>query len=725
VKFKKTIPNTPFILAHTLKSEFPQVEKAISISKLRSFKIRSANELINVEDVISTDSQIFDIFSIKLTDNSSADHILLEPNSILISRKLAEKLYKDNPRGKQVECIINNEIQIFVIADVFEDIPKNSTFKAQCILDKKWSIESANKEDKTTDAAYNWDEDICTTWVLLSKENDELTINKQFRALEIKYIGEDPDRNYSLQKLKDVYLGSGDVLYSGIQGNPNNIKMYSCFAFLIILVAAINYILLSTVVSTKRSKEIGIKKVSGAHSGSIRVQFLFESVLLTILVLPIALIIMIIALPFASELFQTELCIIPSNIVKYICLYITLTLLIGIASASYTSHYLSGMKVEDNFKNKISLGKRSQYFRSFLIGIQLVIFCSFVSATLIVHSQWKYALTVDPGFNTKNILVVNIENDYKAYTSFLSIIKSNPDIISVTGIGESIPLETYSGFLLSNPEDKNKEIPVQGMFVDYNFFETMGMHIISGRDFSEEYGSDKTMGTILNETAVRELEINDPVGKLIGSSKIIGIVRDFKVYSIRSKIPAVSIKMTDGYVHNVLLHYKQGTLKKLLIFLKGEWIKIAPDKQISFKTMDEKMRDTYSSEMKLSKIVLISSLFTLLIASIGLFGLTLFVAKSRVKEIGIRKIFGSSEKLIILSFLKGNIDLVLFSSLLSVPVTFYIMTKWLNNFTYKVHLSFWFFVIPFAISTIMVLLIIIFQSYKVSRINPAHALKYD
>lgn len=261
------------------------------------------------------------------------------------------------------------------------------------------------------------------------------------------------------------------------------------------------------------------------------------------------------------------------------------------------------------------------------------------------------------------------------------------------------------------------------MFVDYSFFETMGMHIISGRDFSKEYGSDKMMATILNETAVHELEINDPIGKLIGSRRIIGIVRDFKVYSVRSKIPAVSIRLADGYIHNILLHYKQGTLKKLLIFLEGEWIKIAPDQQISFTTMDEKMRETYSSEMNLSKIVLISSFLTLLIASIGLFGLTLFVAKSRIREIGIRKIFGSSEKLIVFSFLKGNIALVLFSSLLSVPLTFYIMIKWLNNFTYKVHLNFWFFVIPFAISTIVVFLLVSFQAYKVSRINPVCALK--
>jgi putative ABC transport system permease protein len=725
VNFNKTMPFTPYILAETLQREFPQVDKAISISEIKDFKIRSDNEFINVEDVISTDPRIFDIFSLKLIENFSTQKIFSEPNSILISRNLANKICKENPVGKQIEGIINNEIQIFVITGVFEDIPENSSIKAQCILDKRWSIECANKENKTTDAGYDWDIDICTTWVLLSEENDVSSVNKQLRALEIKYIREDPDRIFSLQKLKDVYLGSSDILYSEIHGNIKNLKMFSFIAFVVILVASINYIILSTAISTKRFKEIGIKKLSGAQTGGIRIQFLFESALLTLLVLPVALIFMLIALPFASELFQTELSIIPSNIVKYICLYIILTILIGIASASYNSYYLSAMNVQGVFRNKISYGKKRQHLRSSLIAIQLVIFCSFVSGTLIIHSQWKYSLTTDPGFNTKNILVVNIGSNHKAYAAFRNTIKSNPYVISITGCGESIPIQAYSGFLISHPEDKTRKIPVQRMMVDYNFFDTMGMHIISGRDFSEEYGSDNKMATILNETAVHELGLNDPVGKFAGSNRIIGLVRDFNVYSLRSKIPAVSIQMTDGNLNNVILHYKQGTLRNLLIFLKNEWNKIAPDYQISFTTMDESIHNTYSSEITLCKIVLISSLFILLIASIGLFGLILFVAKSRTKEIGIKKIFGSSESLIIFSFLRGNIVLVILSNLMSVPITLLVMTDWLKNYTYKIHLSFWFFIIPFVISMILVLSTVFLQAYKASRINPVSALKYD
>jgi putative ABC transport system permease protein len=726
VNFKKTIPNTPYILAPTLKEEFPQVEKAISVSTLRNFKLKLKDGFIDVSDVITTGSEVFDIFTLPLIDGSSNQNLLDDPNSIVLSRELADKIFTvKDPVGKEIIGIVNDEEHLFVVKGIYENIPKNSSFKAQCFVNNKWSIETANKYHEGGNSDKDWGADFWTTWVLLSKDSNVSLLVQQFRTLEEKYVRKVPDKNYSLQNLSDVYLSSDNVLYSEPKGNLNNIRMFSVIAFLIVLVSAINYIIHSTAVSTGRAKEIGIRKTTGAEAGSIRNQLLIESILLVLLVLPIALILMLLALPYAGLLFQTNLYIISSNVLIYIAVYLVLTVLIGIVSGIYTSHYLSRLKVIDIFKNNTHFGNRKQLLRSFLIILQLVIFCSFVSGTLIIRSQYNYELRTDPGFNTKNILFIDLGNDFRAYSYLLNSIKTNPEVIAASGTVECLPIKAFSGFLVKHFEDKNVKVPVQSMSVDYNFLNTMGINLIEGRGFSEEFGSDKTKAAILNETAVKQLGITDPIGKPLGQATIIGIVKDFNVYSIRSKIPPVSIGLTDRYINQLVIHYKAGTLQNLLPFLKAEWKKAVTDKPFNYTTIEEQMRNTYSLEKNLGTIVSIAAFLTLLIALSGLFGLTLFVSKTRTKEIGIKKIFGSSERLIIYSFLRGNFILVLSASLLSIPVTLYFMTKWLNNFSYKVHISWWVFAVPFAVSTIVVLLTVFVHSYKASRINPVKALKYE
>jgi putative ABC transport system permease protein len=726
VNFKKTIPYTPYILAPTLKEEFPQVEKAISVSKMTGFKLKLKNEFIDVPDAISTTSEVFDIFTLPLIDKPSNNYLLEDLNSIVLSRDLAEKYFDtEDPFGKEIIAKVNDEEHLFVVTGIYENIPKNSSLKAQCFVNNKWAIETANKFHEGGNSGKDWGLDFTITWVLLSKDCNVSSMDQQFRALEEKYVRKVPDKYYSLQNLSDVYLGSNDILYSENNGNINTIRMFSVIAFLILLVSTINYIILSTAVSTGRAKEIAIRKTSGAEDRSIRNQLFGESILLALFVLPIALIIMWLALPYAGRLFQTDLNIISSNIIIYVSLYLALTILIGIASGIYTSHYLSKLKVIDIFKSTTHFGKRKQFFRSFLIVIQLVIFCSFVSVTLIIRSQYQYALQTDPGYYNKNILFIDLGTDFKGYSYLLNVIKSNLDVIEASGTIECLPIKAFNGFLVNHFQDKNVKVPVQSMSVDYNFLGTMGISLIEGRDFSEEYGSDQAKATILNETALKQLGITDPIGKPLGSRTIIGIVKDFNVLSIHSKIPPVSIGLSDRFISQLIVHYKPGTLKNLLPFLKAEWKKTNTDKSFNYSTIEEQIRNIYSSEKNLGTLVSISAFFTLLIALSGLFGLTLFVSKTRTKEIGIKKIFGSSERLIIFSFLRVNFILVLLASLISIPITLYFMTKWLNNYSYKVHVNWLVFAITFVVSTIVVLLTVFIHSYKASRINPVKALRYE
>jgi putative ABC transport system permease protein len=726
VDFKNIFSGTPYVLATALKEEFPQIEKAVRVRRVGGLRLKFKEETITVNDAIATDSDIFDIFTLPLVGSSSDKNLLDDQNSIVLSRSLAEKVFPgQNPVGKEIVGVINNAEQVLMIRGVFEDLPENSTFRTQCLLNSKWTLEPINKTFGITNADVNWNQNFWITWVLLSKDCNVTALENQFRALEIKNISEKSPYQYSLQNLGDVYLGSGDVANAGITGNRNNVRLFSAIAFLIVLVAAINYIILSTAVSTGRRLEIGIRKTFGAINRSIKNQLLSESVLMALIVLPIALILMRIALPYAGKLFQTRLNIISSNIVVYISVYLALTIIIGVVSGLYTSSYLSGLKVMDIIKSSVHSGKRKQFFRSVLIVIQLVIFCSFVSGTLIIRSQYRYALNKDPGYYNKDILMIELGRDFKGYSAYINSIKSNPNVIMAGGVMEGLPMQGSMSSMYPHSQDKTLKVKVEGLAVDYNFVQTMGIKILEGREFSQDFGSDLKQSAILNEAAVKQLGITDPLGKQIGNLTIIGVVKDFNLHSIHSDIPPLMISMTDRYIQQVAVHYKPEALNNILPMLEAEWKKAAPDRPFRFTTIEEIIKNIYSSERNLSTIVSIFALFTLLIAAFGLFGLTLFVARSRIKEIGIKKAFGSSEQAIVYSFLKNNLILVLIAALLSIPVTLFFMNKWLSNFAFKAGINWWVFVFSFTVAAVVVLFTVFFHSYKASRINPVDALRHE
>ncbi len=724
--FNITQSGSPYILASTLKEEFPQIERSTNIRRFGGFKLKLKDEFISIDEAIATDSEIFDIFTLPLITGSSNNHLLENQSSLVVSRNLAEKFFPGgNPVGKEIVGIVKNVEHTFIVTGVFENIPVNSTLKAQCFLYSKWTVEDINKNFGIANADESWTHDFWITWVLLSKDSDANSLEKQFRTFETKYISEKPHNHYSLQKLSDVYLESDYVQNSGISGSMKNVKLFSLIAFLIILVASINYIILSTAVSSIRAKEIGIRKTFGAGNRNIRNQMLSESVLLVLLILPIALVLTWIALPYAGKLFYKELGIIGTNGTIYILVYIFLTILIGIASGLYTSTYLSRLKVLDILKNTTYSGKRKILFRSSLIVIQLVIFCSFVACALIIRSQYQFAINKDTGHYKQNILQIDLGFDFHGYSAYLNSIKSNPNVILAAGVMEGLPMMGSMTSLYPNFEDKEVQVKVEGLAVDFGFIETMGIEVIQGRAFSEEYGNDLEKAFMLNESAVRQLGIKNPVGTMMGDVTIIGIVKDFNLHSVHTEIPPLLISMTDKYITKVVVRYKPGTLSTILPMLESEWNKNADGRPFYYSTIDDLFHEIYASEKSLTTIVTISAFFTIIIAIFGLFGLALFVSTTRTKEIGIKKVLGSSEQSILYSLLYENVVLVFIATIISVPVTMHFMTKWLNNYSYKVGINWWVFFIAFIVAAIVVLLTVYFHSAKVSRTNPIKALRFE
>jgi putative ABC transport system permease protein len=726
-EFKQSMAGTPYVLAKTLKEEFPQVEKAVNIRTVRGFKLKLNEEFINIHQPLATSSDVFDIFTIPFVGSVLSEDPLHELNSIIISEKLASQFFpEEDPVGKEIDGFINNSEEIFVVGGVFEDIPKNSTFRADCFVNGRWTLEPLNKAFGVTDMENSWVWDFWNTWILLSRDASAEEIDGQFEAFGRKNISEEPHVHYSLQNLSDVYLRSSDIANSGVTGNIKNIRLFSTVAMLILLIATFNYIILSIAVSTGRAKEIGIRKTAGASVARIRNQVLSESIMLSLLVLPAAVFFMWLAKPAAEKLFQTSLELIRANVVLYIVFYLFLTVLIGIASGLYASSYLSRLKVVDVLKQQVSFGRNRKIFRSSLIVIQLVVFCSFVAATLVIRSQYRYALSKDPGYHNQNVLQIYLGRGFPGYEAFLNGIRSLPEVKTAAGAMDGLPMHDWMSFMQPHFQDEELKVKLEGFAVDYGFMETMGMTLLEGRTFSTEYGSDLERAVLLNETAVRELGIVDPLGQMLqDSSVIIGVVKHFNLHSIHTEIPPLVISMTDKYLHYILVHYRTGSLGELIPKLEAEWKKVEPDRPFSSTTIEELFASTYEAEKNLGSILSIAALFTLLIAAFGLLGLTLFVARSRTQEIGIKKVFGSSERAIVYSFLRSNFLMVLVAELISIPLSIYFTGRWLNNFPYRVGIGWWVFVLAFLMASLVVLITVSIHSVKASRVNPVNALRYE
>jgi putative ABC transport system permease protein len=725
-EFKSTWSGSPYILASTLKEELPQVEKAINVRNLRGFKIKHKEEDLRIRRTVATNSDVFDIFTLPLLYGANTGDLLKDKHAICLSRNLAEKLFSDiNVLGKQITAIINKREEVLTVNAVFEDLPENSTFKAECFVNSEWTLEDLNKAFKIDHVDKSWKHEFWTTWVQLVEGSELNAVDNQLKSLVTKHMGPEAKEIYSLQPLSDVYLGSADINNSGMTGNRSTLKLFSAIALLIILVAAFNYIILSTAVSSRRAKEIGVRKTFGARNEQIKYQFLVEAVLLTSLVLPFAILLMFIALPYARELFGVNLSIIKSNIISYLLVYLTLTIVIGFASGLYTSLGLSRLKVVSILKSQSLTGRKKHIFRSSLIVLQLVIFCFFLASAFTIRSQYQYSIKKNPGFNNTNILLIDIK-DKTVYKPLLNAIKANPNVIDAAGSMSCLPVARSMVMMMPHFQETDRQVKVEGMAVDFDFLQTMGVSLQTGRYFSYEFGSDSKKACILNETTVKQFGIQDAVGKQVASEyDIIGVVKDFNLYSFHSETPPLMITITDKYIKQIAVHYKDGTLDMLLPKIKNSWKTICKDQAFTYTRIEETIKDLYSEEKNMSIVITISALFTMLIASFGLFGLTLFIAQSRTKEIGIKKVMGCSSSTIIYSFLRLNMIYVIVAALISIPITVYAMSEWLSNYSVRVEIQWWFFAIAFLIAVLVVSITVLIQSYRAAKLNPVEAIKCE
>ncbi len=724
---------TPMPLAPLLKEKFPEVINVTRFTREINVRLKIENREFFEEELFYTDPDMFNVFSFKFISGDKQT-ALENPFSLVLSRNAAVKYFgSTDVIGKTVKY---DNLYDFSVTGVIENIPQNSHFKFDVLLSLKTLI---NHPDERYRNYMRWGGPSGYTYLVLKKNTDFQNFNTKIdHLLKTTPVNRDGDYNkLFIQPLKDIHLHS--KLDSELSANNDfgTMVILSLIAVLILMIACINYMNLTTAQSSVRVKEVGIRKVFGAQKKQLARQFLTESFLMTFFAMSAALILVKIVLPyynsFVERQFQFDL-IHDSELILSIIL---LTVLISLFAGSYPAIYISSFKPVLILKNIIHKGIRGKSLRNILVTFQFTISIILIICTIIVKNQLFYINNTELGYDRDNLVVVRLlDKRFRSEKQKLEVIKSelvkHADIYSASS-SSHLPGRINSEVLIQIPGKSNiPQFEGDENRVDINFIDLYGIEITEGRSFSREFPSDSKGAFIINETAAGMLGWKDPVNRELvrGTNirgKIIGVMKDFNAHSLYQNIGPVHLWFQEPliYQQNLTIRTSGRNSSAVLRYIKLKVNEIAPDFSAEYHFYENIYNNMYKSEIKLEKILTLFSLLGILLSCFGLFGFSSIIMKSRTREIGIRKVCGASTGRIIFLISKEYVKLVLFANILAWPAAWFLMNSWLKNFAYKTMIDTEiFFITGFA--TLMIGLATVgFKSVKSSLTNPVDTLKYE
>jgi putative ABC transport system permease protein len=723
---------TPNPLASALMQEYPEVEYATRYREHREIQVKFKDEYITEKNIAFADENFFNIFPLDFI-NGQRESALKEPYTIVLTEEAAKKYFGDeNPVGKFLtlseswfdDYLFKN--QDFKITGVIK-LPENFHLK----FDFLGSFKSVEEKDN-----YSWEGSVFNTYVKLRKSNNPVDFEEKIKSLILKHVEDTKyvqNTKYFLQPLNDVHFASY-IEYDDAQTTDiKDIYLLLSLAALILIIASINYMNLSTARSSTRTKEIGLRKVIGATRKKIIIQFLSESVIVGLIAFIFSILLVELTLPSMSQLVGKKITLLGSNNSYFLLFEIFgIAILTGILSGIYPALYLSSFQPVKVLKGSLASGVLKARLRKLLVVFQFAITIFILICFNVMFNQQSYMKNKDLGFNKENVICLRPDkflNDSKAYVLKNELLK-NIGIVSVT-ISEGTPLGGWmkTGVL---PEGFNKTDKVKSTFyrTDYDFIKTFDMKILSGRDFSQNVASDLSGSCIINQEAVKQFGWGDPIGKKLSGGRMnltaIGVVKDFHITSLHKKIEPLVICLDSlRWTSNISIKIRPGNPQNTLAFIKEKWSSFYPEKPFDYQFLDEALDSRYKKEEKMSGIFGITSILSVIIASIGLLGLISYSIEQRRKEIGIRKVLGSSIPGITTLLLSEFMKLVLIANIFAIPIAYYYTNIWLQDFAYRIQLSAWIFILSSLLALIIALFTIGFQAVRAARANPVEALKYE
>jgi putative ABC transport system permease protein len=721
----------PGPLAAYLREHFPEFN---STTDFRPWEAKIAFDNKSFSSIGSyVDPTFFSMFSFPLEKGESKT-ALSHPNSIVITKNLAAKLFgrDEDPMGKTIsyDSGVSKNIPL-TVTGILKDIPQNSHLQFDFLV----SFEIIHDWMKT------WRNKNVFAYVLLEKNIIPEDVNQKISGVlkEHKY---DSNLNLYLQPIKRVHLhalgGGGRITY---------VYIFSMIAFLVLFIACLNFMNLSTAQSEQRFKEIGVKKVVGSSRFQLIMQFLCESMILSLLSLLLALFIAVLFLPSLNSMLGTQIVFeLTPNLVLSI---IGIVLLTGAVSGSYPALFLSSFHPVPLLKGNIPFFKlyhrkgkfmegncRSPILRKTLVVIQFALSVGFIGCILFINQQLHHMRTKDLGFDKENILVLKATRGFLDKTSTIKQeLLNHPRVQSIAS--SLLRIDTWESSDFSSAfswSGKTKEIEglIGQNWVDYDFLKTLNLEMAEGRFFSREFSSDSTDAVILNETAVRIMDINEPLGKefifVPGSPNerkktIIGVIKDYHTESLHQEIRPMVLELGGG--SNVYIKLQKGHITETLFYIERKIKEIAPGEPFDFTFLDEDLDNLYKNEHLLGKLVRYGTLLVLLISSVGMFSLASFSIVRRTKEIGIRKLLGASGFRIMFMLTKDLMNMIFLSIVAAWPIVYLLMKKWLDNFAYRISLSIWIFLLSGLMAFVIAMLTISYQSIKAATTNPVDSLRYE
>ncbi|HJZ40176.1 MAG TPA: FtsX-like permease family protein, partial [Bacteroidales bacterium] len=658
--------------------------------------------------------------------------LLVSPDKLVISEKSARKYFgSENPVGNPITLRIDNTNHDFTVEGVFKDFPEQSHFHANILLSTAFFTNHRNQASLT-----NWGNWSVLTYILMKKPGMNKVINDKMPGLIDKYVPEDLDQDikFRFQPLREIHLFSKDLeMDIEPQGSILRVIIFASIAVLVLVIALVNFVLLSMAISFQRIREFGLRKVIGAQQKQLVSLVTAEFLIVFALALQIALMLLELVIPVVENHMNMKLT--HGFMVNFgaISSFLALAILLGYLASVYIAVYVSKFKPIDAIKNTIPVNKLRLPSRGVLVVFQFSIMICLMACLIGMQKQLNLLHNEDLGFRKEQLVVVDIPaNSYAQYLRLKDELYKIHSVISVSGAVYVPPSNECWIFDVKNPST-GESFQFEEINADYGFVESMGIKMLQGRSFSREYGRDSN-AILINETGLRELGIKEPLDSyLIGPdyypsrSKmiIIGVFGDFHARSMYEKINPMAILLSPGMTAKMTVRLSPESLDKSIKAIGEEWVSVFPDDPMQYSFVDEAMRLKYLKEDQNHAIIGLFTVLSLVIALMGLFGLSVFVIERRTREIGLRKVHGCKNVDIIYLLSKQFTVWIALAFLIAAPVAWYALHRWLQHFAYKTEISWWIFVLSGLVSIGIALMTISWQTFRAASRNPVESIRYE
>ena len=719
-----TFASSPGILAENIVKDIPEIVMA-SQMLWEEEPLFTVNDKFDKEKGRYVQKDFLRMFSFKLAKGDAAT-ALARPDAVVLSKKLADKYFKDqDPIGKMIKIDSRDNV---IVTGVLEEVPELSSLKFDFLM-------SYDLWFKRNDWAKEWGNNGPRCYVLLAPNASIDKVNAKIKGY-IKTKNKESNVDLFLQNYGESYLYSDWKNGKQNGGRIENVKIFSIVAIVILFIACINFMNLATARSLRRAREIGVRKVVGAGKRQLVAQFIGESMFVSLLAILVSLLLVVLILPAFNSFTDKHISINFGDPV-FLLILLGLTIVTGIISGSYPALFMSTLRPIVVLKGILKFKAGATYFRKGLVVFQFALSIILILWMIVVFRQIAYIHNKDLGFSKENLLYMPLEGQLgKNFLTFKDELLKQPGILNITS-AQSSPLEVGSSTqgVRWPGKDTTKLILFSNNPITYDYVKTMGIELKGGRDFDPSYSLD-TMNYLVNESAARKIGYKDPVGKELtmwgDKGMIIGLMKDFHHNSLKVPIEPLILRLfkpswtaENGFWGNVIIRTEKGKTKQAIASMESTFKKFNPGFPFKYYFTDDEMMQNYKTELTTSKLSRYFAFLAIFISCLGLFGLVMFTAEQKTKEIGIRKVLGASVGGIIGMLSKDFLKLVLIAAAIAFPVAWWINYKWLQDFEYRINIGWWIFIVAGVAAILIALLTISFQSIKAALANPVKSLRTE